>query len=316
MALRAIAIVMLSLFASACALVPGAGGCGGAEFLVASPAGLQCLDHRGSVVARLVALPAQATPALATRQATTGRIFFTLLVIDTKTGFGTDLMSVAPDGSDIRVVLAHESDNVFYDTPSADRAGAFLYFHRAAKLTRNGAYVGTESTIERLELSSGRRTVIVRDAADPTISPDGNTIVYVRLVDGAAVELWAADATGTNARNLLRGHTFAHIQAPRFAPNDDRIAFSSAGHAAPISARLPHFAHLGIPSDLFVMRLDGTGLRSVGKNADDVIPGWSLDGASIAFISKGSLIVTDVASATPRTIASLPFPNGDVLWLR
>jgi len=313
---RAFAVVLLALV-SACGPARAAGGCASAQFLVASPGGLQCFDQRGRVVARLVGLPALAAPALATRQLTTGRIFFALTaVVDPKTGFGSDLMSVAPDGSDLRLVLAHESDNVFYDAPSLDKSGSFLYFHRAAKISRNGAYLGTDSTIERLDLASGHRTVVVHDAADPAISPDGKLLVYVRLADGRGDSLWAVDPAGTNARNLLRGHGFAQIQTPRFAPNDDRIAFSAAGHVAPTSAGLPHLAHLGIPSELYVVRADGTGLRSIATSADDVIPGWSPDGASIAFISTGTLFVADIASGSTRTVAAMQFPNGDVVWLR
>jgi Tol biopolymer transport system component len=212
-------------------------------------------------------------------------------------------------------VLAHESDSVFYDSPSLDQRGSLLYFHRAAKVSRNGAFT-TESTIERLDLVSGQRMVVVRDAADPTLSPDGKVLVYVRLVDGRGGGLWAVDAAGANARNVLPGHGFVQVQTPRFAPNDDRIAFSAAGHVAPTSVGLPHLAHLGIPSELYVVRLDGTGLRSIATSADEVIPGWSPDGASIAFISTGNLVVTEVASRSSRTVASLQFPNGDVIWLR
>jgi dipeptidyl aminopeptidase/acylaminoacyl peptidase len=313
-------LVLLAViwFASACAGAPGTGSCADARFVVANPGGLQCIDARGTVLGKVTALPPLTAPALATRQATTGRIFFTLTAVQNpKAGFGSDLMSVAPDGSDLQVVLAHESDSVFYDSPAPDRAGSFLYFHRAAKLLNNGSYVGTESTIERLELTSGRRTVIVREAADPTISNDGKTLAYVRIVGGKADGLWASEATGTNARNLVPGHTFAQVQTPRFAPNDDRIAFSASGHVGPTSGRLPHFAHLGIPSELYVVRLDGTGLRSLAKSADDLVPGWSPDGASIAFIATGSLVVTDVASASTRTVTStLTFPYGDVVWLR
>jgi hypothetical protein len=314
---RLIAGALLVLLAATCGFVTSSDGCINARFLVASPGGLQCVDAGGKVVAKLVRLPALAAPALAARQESSGRVFFTLTsVVDPKTGFGSDLMSVAADGSDLRVVFAHESDNVFYDSPSLDRSGSTLYFHRAEKIVRNGAYIRTDSMIERLDLASGQRMIVVRDAADPTISPDGTLLVYVRLVDGRGESLWAVDAAGMNARNLLPGHTFAQVQTPRFGPDDERIAFSAAGHVAPTSAGLPRFAHLGIPSELFVVRADGSGLRSIAKTADDVIPGWSPDGASIVFISTGDLLVTQVASGSTRTVASLQFPNGDVIWLR
>jgi hypothetical protein len=315
---RSMVMLLLALLASGCGVLPSSGGCSGAQFVIAGPGGLQCVDSRGAVVRKLVTLPALTSPRFATKQASTGRIFFALtFVLDPKTGFGSDLLSVAADGSDLRIVLAHESEAVFYDSPTPDPDGTSVYFHRAANLFRDGAYAGTESIIERLELASGRRTVVVSDAADPTLSPDGKTLAFVRIVNGRADGLWVADATGANPRNLLPGHAFAQIQTPRFAPDGDRIAFSAAGHVAPRSGRLPHFAHLGIPSELWVVRLDGAGLRSLASIADDIVPGWSPDGASIAFIATGSLLVTNVASASTRTLASMQgFPYGDVIWLR
>jgi hypothetical protein len=111
-------------------------------------------------------------------------------------------------------VLAHESDSVFYDSPSVDQSGSLPYFHRAAKVSRNGAFT-TESTIERLV---SRRTTI-----------------------------------GSRSRPL-------DTWRPR--RSGCRIWRTS-----------------GSPSELYVVRVDGTGLRSVATSADDVIPGWSPDGA-------------------------------------
>jgi len=314
----AIAILLLALLTTACGPPTRSSGCSGAQFVIAGPGGLQCLDPRGAALRKLVALPGLTSPRFATRQVSTGRIFFTLtFVLDPKTGFGSDLLSVAADGSDLRTVLAHESEGVFYDSPNPDGDGTFLYFHRAANVFRDGAYAGAESLIERLELKSGHRTVVVRDAADPTLSPDGKTVAFVRIANGRADGLWVVDASGANPRNLLPGHAFAQIQTPRFAPDGHRIAFSAAGHVGPTSGRLPHFAHLGIPSELYIVGLDGTGLRSIATSADDIIPGWSPDGSSIAFIATGSLLVTDVASAATRTLASTEgFPYGDVVWVR
>ena len=56
---------------------------------------------------------------------------------DPKTGFGTDIYSVNLDGTDLRPVVPHESENVFYDTPRYDPTGTFLYFHRNAAIVKN-----------------------------------------------------------------------------------------------------------------------------------------------------------------------------------
>ena len=95
-----------------------------------------------------------------------------------------------------------------------------------------------------------------------------------RLVRPARVEIWVADADGSNARQVTRlgGANFA----PYFHPDDKRIIFSS-NYENPRSGAF----------DLFIINLDGTGLEKVTTHPDfDSFPMWSPDGKKLIWASN------------------------------
>ena len=307
-----------------------AGVCAKATFVLANPSGLVCLDETAKPLGRVLELPPQAAPSFPSLDPSGKQIVFAITKTpDPKTGFGTDIEAVNIDGTGHRVVVAHEAENVFYDSPHYDATGTFLYFHRNAAVVKDGKYVGNDSTIERLNVRTNERVRLLKDAADPTVSADGKTIVFIHLTNGQADGIWTADGDGGNPRPLIRD-TFFFLQTPRFSPVGDELVFCGAGHtAAPVTqgggairapGRMPHLAHLahlGIPSELFTLKRDGTGLRSLAQSGDDTVPAWSKDGSRIAYISTGAFFVLTVKDGTVRTLASgQDFFFGDLAWLK
>ncbi|MFN2519459.1 MAG: TolB family protein [Candidatus Limnocylindria bacterium] len=280
------------------------------------------------MLGRITDLPAQSAPQGPSLDPGRSALAFSLTQQPSKTkGFGSDLFLVNLDGTGLRQVLEHDGDNVFYDSPRFDPTGNLLYFHRRAAVITGGQYKGNDDTIERLDLRTGERTVVIRDAADLDLSPDGRTIVYVHIVNSQGDGLWRADVDGANARPFLHGKdTFYYLQTPRFSPKGDTVAFCAAGHNAAITtgtyaARGPRAlaknAHLGIPSEIFVAPLDGAALRSVGQSGDDVVPAWSPDGTQIAYVGTGAFFVLSLADGTIKTSATgQDFFFGDLLWMR
>ncbi|MDZ7644611.1 MAG: DPP IV N-terminal domain-containing protein [Woeseiaceae bacterium] len=65
-------------------------------------------------------------------------------------------------------------------------------------------------------------------AADPRVSPDGETVAYVRrsmdiMTDSTRASVWLVDSDGGNHRPLLSGTD--SYNSPRWSPDGERIAF-------------------------------------------------------------------------------------------
>jgi len=322
-----VAVVGLLVALTACdstpkpspSIAPGVGA--QASFVLANPAGLLALDDAARTLGRIVDLPPQSAPSTPSLDPSRRALVFAITQQpDPKRGFGSDIYTVNLDGTGLRPLLLHESDNVFYASPRIDGSGNVLYFHRRAALIVNGSFAGNDDAIERLDLRTGERKRLVKDGADPAISPDGRTLIYVHLKDGQVDNLWRADIDGSNPGPLFKTKdAFFYLQAPRFAPlsSDCLVIFSAAGHTVSRGSSGGKLAHLNIPSDLFLVRCDGTGLDSVGQTGDDVVPAWSPTGDRVAYVGLGGFFVLDTKTRAVRTIAQgQDFFFGDLVWVR
>jgi Tol biopolymer transport system component len=297
-----------------------------ANFVLANPAGLLALDTQGHTLGRIIDLPPQSAPATPALHPSGKSIVFALTQQpNKKTGFGSDLFTVNLDGTGFRPLVEHEADNVFYASPRFDPTGNILIFHRRAAIIQAGSFVGNEDSIERLDLRTGERRRLVLNGADPALSPDGRTLVYVHLTQGYGDALWIADADGSNARPLFKTKdTWWYLQTPRFAPSGCEIVFSAAGHAisgvfptTTAASKAPGLAHLSIPSFLYTAPCAGTSVAQVGQTNDDVVPAWSPDGKEIAYVGTGGFFILTVATGNVRTVAQgQDFFFGDLVWAK
>ena len=252
-------------------------------------------------------------------------IYFALSQTAEGIRFGADIYRVSVDGTDLRPVTTRDKPNVFYASPAVDPTGQYLYVHRrAAKDEPNAPYLQTEDSIERVDLRTGARQRVLEDAAEPAIVPSTNRLVYVHLDRGQQTGLYTASANGDDASPFLKtGDRFWFLQAPRVSPSGREITFSSAGRTRslqfprPSSGTGPKLAHLDIPSELYVAAIDGTSLRSVASTLDDVVPAWSPDSATIAYVALGIFYVVSASDGTVISRASASgFLYGDPVWLR
>lgn len=132
-------------------------------------------------------------------------------------------------------------------------------------------------------------------AADPQISPDGQTIVYVRrwsdvMSDRRYSNLWSIRFDGTDHRPLTTGP--AQDTSPRWSPDGTRLAYISDREGSP---------------QIYVRWMD-TGQTARITNVPFPPEGiaWSPDGRYISF----AMFVPEA----PRRIGSFPSPPQGARW--
>lgn len=195
-----------------------------------------------------------------------------------------EIYTAKPDGSD----LAPLTDNGAYNAESTvSPDGKTIIFTS----TRDGDLELYTMSVDGKQVR--RITNRVGYDGGAFFSPDGKRIVWRagypataadsadylrllknRLVRPARVELWIANADGSDARQITRlgGANFA----PYLHPDGRQIIFSS-NFAEPRSGKF----------DLYLINTDGSGLEKVTTHPDfDSFPMWSPDGRKLLWASN------------------------------
>jgi Tol biopolymer transport system component len=114
----------------------------------------------------------------------------------------------------------------------------------------------------------------------PDFSPDGKQIIFNHVIPGLldrlgmggvpATEIMLMDAKGGNRRTILAANGAFNVE-PRISPDGTKVAFmSNRDHS----------------QQIYVMNIDGTGLRKITNAGSNGDPVWSHDGLYISFGSN------------------------------
>ncbi len=218
-----------------------------------------------------------ASPGAARQQTFTGsagQIAFTLSGV---------LYTVNADGSGRRPLKVPA--NVRPSDPAWSADGLWLTY----------AYLGI--WIQKRDGTGAKQLTRDPSDSDPTWSPDGRRIAFVRQV-GPRARLMVMNADGSGITNLTP--TFNQsVDDPEWSPDGSRIAFDDS-------------------FDVYAVNADGSGLASLTGGVSrgrPHAPSWSPDGSRIAFGALDGLWVIPAAGGSPQRLAGGFIPGRvDEIW--
>jgi TolB protein len=135
-----------------------------------------------------------------------------------------------------------------------------------------------DENVYAIDVNGTGKRLLLGNAQEPAWSPDGSKIAFVRgLGDAIAV----FDLKSKSSRRVIRSKSYA--AAPAFSRDGTRLAFED----------VPEDARVDIPysiccSEIYVVNLDGTGLRRLTRNKEvDWGPTWTPDGRIVFHSDRG-----------------------------
>ena len=187
--------------------------------------------------------------------------------------------AVAPDGRmvayaseaennvDVWVVDAHGGDPLrLTDGPAIDRAPAWFPDGSAVAYLSIG---DGRPAIRKVPRLGGQSELLVADATDPAISPDGTRIAFARPGARGEARIFVAPLSDPEAARMVSadGDGVWNHEQPAWSPDGTRLAYAAQ-------------------NDLWVVPADGGSARRLTSDGEyDRDPAWSADGRFVYFSS-------------------------------
>ena len=225
----------------------------------------------------------------------------------------SDIIIVDADGSRPWIALAHGSPGVQLRTPAwlPDESG--LLYTEFTALVSDNKPAGVDIALRRLDFSTLSTTLVLPDALNADVSPDGRHITYLPSFNAPDPSgIWQADLSGSNPRLLFHHPAFDEYHAPRFSPDGRHVVFTASGGpdvpggATPIArSRTLQFPQVaisavsahGLPADLWLIDIDGSNLRRLTNVREDMpTPAWLPDSSGLVFQGLRGIYLYHLAS--------------------
>jgi Tol biopolymer transport system component len=242
--------------------------------------------------------------------------------------FGADLYVAGIDGSNPHLVYEHKVRGEQARGPRWTPDGTHLLF--SVERFETDHFV---TQIISLDLASGETAVLVENAVQPAVSPDGSSIGYAAIDDQGLQSLWLANADGSEPR-LLFGPDQGQgiILSPRYSPDGTQIAVA-ASEVVPVGARHndpayasrgggteplrrpPAYLYNGFPMDIWLVDTEtGAASKLADIDADQPYVAWSGDSLRLFMIDATGLYAIDPATGNGSRLGQGTF-HGQLDWL-
>jgi hypothetical protein len=240
--------------------------------------------------------------------------------------FGADLYIANADGSDARLLVAHETVGDYFEAPAWLDESTVLAGWRGFDAS------GSTSRIERIDVADGTREVALVDVAMGALSPDRSAIAYTSIDPETRVQRLVIDDLETNdpPRVLVdESDGLALFTAVAFSPDGSALAFAAVdlnSAAAPMlpgprgaSIPLPPATALTHPfaQDIWLINTgDGTGPQRIADIAENMPSlSWSGDGSDLFVLGPGFFWRLDPMTGEAEMLREGSGGRAAIIWL-
>jgi Tol biopolymer transport system component len=210
---------------------------------------------------------------------------------------GSNLWVMNRDGSGARLLLQHAQPNQLIRFPRWETNTSVLAI--VQEISTENAITRVVYTLQRIDAATGERQRVMDDVLAFDISPDGQRLVFARLLPQAGEALMASNVSGEGGVEVVGAdQSLAPFGSPRFSPDGQAIAFASAdqtGARAPVQlvslerdangrfghgpdAKAAAMRRDGLPQDIWTVESTGGRAVRVADIKED-LPALTWDGS-------------------------------------
>lgn len=158
------------------------------------------------------------------------QIVYTFLRPFDSSGLPTqDVLIAKADGSNPQPLLTPKMSGEVFASPTFSPDGRYVYVsHTEPIFNDKKQVISATLKLERYDMQTKQFKFIANDGLQPTISPDGKRIAFIRLdQDTFQQTLWMANANGEDAEPVLPADSIGGaIHSPRWSRDSQRILFA------------------------------------------------------------------------------------------